>query len=405
MNMEKPRKDDGKMNRRSFLAAASAAGLALVGAIDIGKRERVAGEEEQRQAQLANELRARDAKDAEITFLRQEKHPLPYNTSRIEGMRFGPPLADYFGTTEKLGKQTNIDFKYQLAELWKQKLSILQAKGKAPSPYLLQTVERMFREYAPAHDGHMSLEGYGREIDRAIQHVNNSLDWKAVRSNFDFDDARNRLFEAWARLVDTEVLTAISMAELLPAGNGERNTLILEALLETGGSEFLSRVPSCGDALISMGQYQFTKAVVFDDGTRDRLGGASYLNRFTKDVATRMNLLPNTVLSLRGNQHHEAAYLNALNNIARLIKSLSPDRVQKFSLHGGVLADGVRAYIIGAHHRPLDARGSFGRYAGAYLDARTHGGRYPHFQTFAEKHIKEYVQKGTTNLAALRGKM
>ena len=389
MGLENPGKEQKpEMNRRKFLTGALAVTAGAIPLVaELGRdpdQERI------------DALRARDSKEKPITFLTMEKHPRSYDTKRLEGMKFGPPLSDYFGTKDKLGAQTPIDFKYQLAQMWKHKLDNTKVPDEFGRRVYLETIESIVTSYHPEKAQQTDLAGYGEEIDAAIQTANQGLNWNKLRSHFKFGNRQAELFERWLQAADSETFTATSMAELLPAGSAARNAAIFETLLQTGGSEFLSHIPSAGDTLVSRGQYQFTKHVVFEDGT-ETPGSASYMDRFGEK-----RMLPPNVLSLQGRDQHIAAYLLAAYNLALLVRAIPEDRAGKLLPHAAGLQDDVRTYLMAAHHRSRDAREAFGRFASGFLTAKEHNGASPRYATFTSGPIAEYVEKGQANLSALR---
>lgn len=94
----------------------------------------------------------------------------------------------------------------------------------------------------------------------------------------------------------------------------EFNDKVFTLLLENAGKEYLLFFPALGDNLLSYGPYQITHAAV--DGKN---GGATMADdRFTggKMLKTR------DIRKFPLEDHHKAAYLLALTNVALLVKAI-----------------------------------------------------------------------------------
>lgn len=99
----------------------------------------------------------------------------------------------------------------------------------------------------------------------------------------------------------------------------EFNSAILTTLLEKAGKEYLLFAPALGDNLLSYGPYQITKSAV-----NGKNGGATMADdRFTggKMLKTR------DITKFPLGDHHKAAYLLALTNVAFLVKAIPQEHV------------------------------------------------------------------------------
>lgn len=380
----KPEKKE-EPSRRKFLQ-----GFAATAALTLGSKKIWDDSDHRGKVEAKRKI---DAQPKEITFLTLEKKPRQYETKRVSGMRLGTRLNLYFGT-DKFGDTTDIDFKYQLASMWKKKLTLMPVPEQQKKMYL-EAIEGIVASYNPEKSDDKGIEWYMQGTERAISECRTEIGWPAVARAFGLNAEKLRTLLAWEKIIDGRSLTAYAMGELLPDGSGERNVRLFETLLETGGEEYISRIPALGDRYVSSGQYQFTKFALSDAG--ERPVGASLMN-----TLLARSMIPPNVVSLQGAEHHKAAYLFALYNLAQLVKKIPEDRLRLLPVN--TIRTDIRSYLTAAHHRPAEAMQAFDRFSASVVTARQHGGGQPRYATFCGEHTGPYVKKASENYAALEAR-
>jgi hypothetical protein len=148
--------------------------------------------------------------------------------------------------------------------------------------------------------------------------------------------------------IDGNMLTAYSMTELMPYRNGEQNYQLASIYFESAGRNFLDRVPSLGDPLLSMGRYQFTSLAVGVDNDGPRAANiiASYSLHFD---------IPTSVSKIHGIDSDVTAFYFATHNILKLIKSMDDEDANTF-LYQCLNKSNLVQYIATAHHNPKWAK-------------------------------------------------
>jgi hypothetical protein len=99
----------------------------------------------------------------------------------------------------------------------------------------------------------------------------------------------------------------------------EFNSAVLTTILEKAGKEYLLFAPALGDNLLSYGPYQITKSAV-----NGKNGGATMADdRFTGGKILKVRDITEFPLD----DHHKAAYLLALTNVALLVKAIPSEYI------------------------------------------------------------------------------
>jgi hypothetical protein len=360
-----------------------------------------------------------------VSFHDYQPNPRPYETGELAGRKFSDHLSDYTGIEGVVGKTAMIDFKGQLAQMMKDKLAYMQTgnQREADDPALVAaTQEKLFSSYDVDTSTKTNLAGYERCIAEALKDVR-GLDLKALlklHSFEDFDDTQMALLKRFESSIDARSFLAFSVTEIMPT-EGPQSKIGVEVydfLLRNAGQEYIERIPAMHDKLLSYGPYQFTRNALED--SPDVKNGASQINRILPK-----SQIPAHVAQLRGGDHHKAAYLFALYNIAHLVKRLGdddekPHRAKKLLEHFEELpADTVLEYISTAHHLPGNAMDAFEDFTDAFIESKeTYHGDHaekahkhdssfvPSFSQYAAQHgVGEYCKKTTGNLNALRARL
>jgi len=348
-----------------------------------------------------DEMRRKDAEPRPLTFWDAKREPREYDTSALRGMSFGSPLSDMMGIYEKAGTSEQIDYKYQLALLWQNKFA--RMVGDEPleeydthHPGILDAIESIYAGYkSPEPLGGVSIETYRSSIDAVVDQLEGALDWGKVQRLFVLKKNQLDSMRRFAGEIDADLLLSYAMTELMPSEDGARNVTVFDFLLRNAGRGYIDRIPALGDRLLSFGPYQFTPAAL--PHTTDGSGRTVRSSAHLLDATLKSPVLPSNVVSLSGDDHHRAAYLFALYNIAVLVKDLGEERCAALAKRGRMSA-AVRDYVVAAHHRPVEARKAFINVAfGA------HGGNRVHtLADFCKPDVQTYIRKTRANNDALR---
>jgi hypothetical protein len=168
---------------------------------------------------------------------------------------------------------------------------------------------------------------------------------------------------------------------------GVLNREMLDFLLRNGGREFVEYIPAVYDGKTSFGPYQFTEFALYDGKGGPR--GASVPNR-----ALPLELqIPGSVIRLHDDLHFRAAYLNALHNIAMLIRKLNKKELAVFARVGVKSDKALMEFVAVAHHAPAYAM----RAGRRWLD----NGARKSFMVSAGGPYLIYAQKTASNYDAL----
>ncbi len=368
-------------SRRHFLKAA----LVSAGALAAEEVTRRALRTSIDKAIVADRIPPRPEAPAarEVSFLEYKADPRPYETGELAGKKFSDLLSDYTGISGIVPKVVMIDFKYQLAQMWKKKIAHAEAHGVDTGP-LMETAQRLFSSYEPAQATKVDLTGYMHAIDGALSEVR-LHDLGAIRRLHAFKDLDDTQLAIATRLeasIDAQKLLAYSITELMPSYDRDSptNIEVLKFLLENAGSEYIDRIPALNDSSLSFGPDQFTENALEHRVEKHLKTVDGKPKEFTKIVRNGASLMdsilptsqiPAHVAQLRGTDHHKAAYLFALYNIASLVKSIGPEkegRSLKLLKHFEELPPGtVLEYIATAHHLPRNAIDAFLGFTDAYI--------------------------------------
>lgn len=275
----------------------------------------------------------------------------------LRGKKFGHLLAMYLGEfqldengycrTVEFGDTYKVDFKKTLDKLWRIKAS--RSKGNKEINIVRQN---QVAQYNPQTATRMTLDEYIMEADQVAEQTFENIDWDKIKHVFMFkkDDGRLDLLQKLAKSIDGITLISYALTELMPTKDGTLNMNMLDFLLQTAGREYVELLPAIADGETSFGPYQFTKYSVLDsDGNRN---GASRINIAVGDDELR---IPNHTYLLEGREHHSAAYLNAVNNFAMLVRTLNDEQIRTLEKNLEQSRDDLAAFMATAHNKSRNA--------------------------------------------------
>jgi len=388
MSMEEP-------SRRNFLKGALALGaVAVVGNKILRERK--------------NESLPLDAANkTETDHLKQVSTPeqvgglREYDMGDLEGRTFGPEIRIMIGL-EKVPKHAHIDFKHQLDLMWSEKMSRIREMGGDAIP-VVQFGEEIIGSYNPEHSTKMSLDNYERGIQEALDEVRipNIELIRKIPTFTHCTDAQLLLIKSLESFIDARTLLTYSVTEIMPTGGDDSivGVQLYDFLLRNAGTEYIAAIPAAHDGYLSFGPYQFTRYAIGD--VAHVHNGASVMNSIL-----RKPQLPEYVGNMRGGDHHKAAYLLALYNIAHLVKNLGAGPSKKLLDNVDALPkETILQYVATAHHLPGNAITAFKQFALAQtMPKKAHTDTasltYAHF--CKANGISGYCEKTKSNSDALK---
>lgn len=236
--------------------------------------------------------------------------PVAVQTETLAGRTFAADglYATWTGLSDTVPDRTTIDFRAQLTQAWNAKCTHREC-----TPVALQAKDIVLGRY-PIHPTRMNVAGYVRFINQIIGQTRADVNWERARSLYDLTAKETALLRKLTGAIGGRELVAYSLTELMPSPeDGDLNVAVLGYLLRYAGREYLEALPAIHDGITSFGPYQFTALVLYDTGTERR--GASVANQ-----ALRHGKIGGSVITLRGDDHYKAAWLFALDGLARLVR-------------------------------------------------------------------------------------
>jgi hypothetical protein len=394
-----------EITRRGFLKATRNMALAAGALGAAGMFVRASESEKHR----IEHDRQEAAKPLDLTFLEAEPHMRAYAMDALEGRKLGPQFARYFGIdSDAIKNVEQMDFKFQLAQLWQQKFDLL--RGDEPEEEyavhhegVLPAIEHLYRSYEPPRPGEgETILNYRRSAFDSIQSVKNEFNSSELSKRFVLKQHQLKAIERFMTSIDPELLLSYAITELMPSNHGGINVDAFDFLLQNAGRGYVERIPALGDRLLSFGPYQFTSIALrdsIDAKNRPVLHGASRI-----DATLRHSQIPPNVVSLRGDDHHKAAYLFAAYNLTHLAKDIGEQACEELLRHQNELDDAVRDYVIAAHHRPAEARSAFKKLM-EHKRKVAHGAKQKTLSDFCKPDVCTYVKKAQINRKAVVAKM
>lgn len=301
------------------------------------------------------------------------------DTSSIAGRKLGGLYSDLTGITGMVGVRHEIDFGELLADLWKRKLDrkkVSEATVKAADIPIARYVNEPKK---------MTLKAFVGDAEKEVARVKANLNFEAACKGYQLSQAECKMFRSLALDVRGVDLVAYGMTELMPSAEGDLNVKIMEILLRNAGSNYLFTIPALYDQMLSLGFYQFTSYAV--NGSSGQ--GASKMNTFLpKEVR-----IPGSVIALKNGEHHRAAYLFALDNLANLAKRTNAKEFAALKKALKQKPADIVTFMATAHHAP----GLALRCMKSWLSKGAKGSLNGHLVG----RLKPYGKKSDNNLAAL----
>lgn len=356
-------------SRRSFLKKMAAAGAYLAVGPSIEKAAALATPET---ANAENEVR----KSSE------------YPTGDLAGRRFPEnSLFAYFtGIKGEVPKVAQINFFNQLDFLFDKKASFAKRRRKSNTVFKTAAVQ-LKKEYTTKDPERIGLKGYLQKVEQAIHDVETNMDWNKLAKALRLDQEEIALLRSISNALDSKHLTAYALTELMPSDDGELNKDVFAFLLKNAGSRYVYSIPAIYDDMTSFGPYQFTSYALYETDKEKR--GASVVADCVKS-----EVIPSSVVKLRGSQHHKAAFCFSLYNIGTLLRLCSPKEKQVLKNVWRSHTTDLVEFVATAHHLPGGAMKSARRWLnnGARLD----------FEVSCPRNLRQYARKTKANLGALK---
>lgn len=308
-------------------------------------------------------------------------------TGKLEGKKLKSLFTWYTGIYGEAAEAYNINFYKQLGACWSQKKRFIEERGMDLSPVVEEAEEILLSEYKTMPHETMTLEEYRTTIQGVVDKVKKEIDWDKVAELKGMDEEEIRLAKKVVELIDGKSIMAYGLTELMP-GNGEINKEVLEFLLKYAGARYVYSIPAMGDEKTSFGPYQFTSYALHDLPNDRR--GASVINQ----ALPKGSRISGSVIRLRGDAHHRAAFLFMINNICDLVKrSEDMDAWKKLDKDKERMRKEITIFCAVAHHQPSPAKTQ----AANWLE----NGGDDSIIDYLNDHLKKYGKKTETNFESL----
>jgi hypothetical protein len=393
---KKNEKEDITMSRRKFLGGALALGAVAV-----------MREQANESPPLEKESKSDALAPKHTPTHEQLPGPREYHMGKLQGRKFGPALEVLTGVRGDVREKEYIDFPSLLKKMWSEKLRQMSEIGGDAIP-VAEFQDQILASYEAKHTT-QTLSDFEQRIQEALNDVRiPRIEMiRKIPAFAHLTDTQLLLVKRLESLVTARSLLTYSITEIMPTSgsDSEVGVELYDFLLQNAGSEFFECIPALHDKYLSFGPYQFTRFAIGDENHIHN--GASVMNHdIWKDTQ-----LPKYVGEMHGNQHHKAAYLLALYNIAHLVKNLGATPSKKLLDHfDSMPPETVLEYIATAHHLPTNAILAFKEYAHALTTPqkdRVHGHTAPiSFAHFCRvSGIGDYYDKTKSNSEALKNSL
>lgn len=301
------------------------------------------------------------------------------DTRSIQGRKLGGLYTDITGIKGLVGTSYQINFGEILADLWTRKLD-----RKNVSSATIAAAEEPIKLYL-SEPKKMTLKQFVAEAETQVTLVKRAIDFGAVCKGYKLNTSECTVFTSLARDVRGVDLVAYGMTEIMPSADGDLNVKIMEILLRNAGSNYMFTIPALYDRMLSLGFYQFTSYAINSNAG----AGASKMNVYLP----RTIKIPGSVIALRNGEHHWAAYLFALDNLANLSKRTNEKEFVALRRALKQKPGDIVTFMATAHHAP----GLAIRSARHWLSDGAKGSLNDHLIG----RLRPYGKKSDNNLAAL----
>ena len=277
-------------------------------------------------------------------YTESEPKERKYPTGFLEGRKVGDLYSKYLGVSGRIPEELTIDFEEQLDEMWDQKEKISESK----------TVTNFRKKVVDKFDADKSekttFKKYQSEAQSSIDEINKNIDWDVVKKAESLDSNELEILKNISNSINGKDLMAYALTELMPGKDGAMNVDIMDFLLKKAGRDFVELIPALSDNKTSYGTYQFTSYSIYDvGGIRE---GASIVNQALPEDKQ----IPGSVTKLDDEDHHKAAHLLAIDNLAKMINSLSNKEKETLKKKWKKNKDDIVKFVATAHHAPKYAR-------------------------------------------------
>ena len=307
------------------------------------------------------------------------------DTSALAGQNFGDLFAAYTGIHGRVGSSESIDFCRNLRLLWDRKV-----ERSGGNMVVRQVSTQIVAKYCLATPTSMTLANYRVLVERVIGEARNNLNWAQVAQIESLDYRRLSVLRNIVGALDGDDFVAYALTELMPGSNGKLNVSVLDFLLRNAGREYVESIPALYDPYTSFGPYQFTQYAWYETG-REKRGGS----RINRALATP--IAHGSVMNLKGDEHHTAAFLFAVHNLGYTIRWLNLNQVVVLENNWRRSHDDIVQFIATAHHAPYGPRGA----QGAFTRWLTNRARTDYSVSLTGR-LVQYGLKTRANLAAVK---
>lgn len=266
--------------------------------------------------------------------------PMKIDVTSISGQKLGSLPSWYLGGIQPHRSHV-VDFDKSLEHLWRQKLKI-----KGVTPATKKNVNVILKRYAGENYETMTVDQLIKRADHEVKGSHAALDWAGFCKHLSMNDGECHSIKEVTGSISGRSLVAYGMTEVMPFQNGEKNKAVLDILLQNAGFNYVNKIPALGDPLFSLGFYQFTSIAIRRDSTN--VEGASVVGMF----AGKGYKIADSVMNLRSNQQHRAAFYFATYNLARLVKRLNDVEQKKLVELAKRDPEGLVEFIATSHHMP-----------------------------------------------------
>lgn len=305
-----------------------------------------------------------------------------YKSGKLEGRKLSDLYASYLGVDDPttIGKHIETNFQKNFASMWDCK------EDRCASTVVAKASEQLVSEYKVKHTS-TTFINYTAHISVVVSTLKKSINWEIVAKKTNISTTDAALVKSICNSFTGKDMAAYAMTELMPSADGQLNVTVMDFLLRNAGREYIEGIPAMHDGKTSFGPYQFTEYAVYDTPASDR--GASVINTA---VASGQKI-PGSVIKLRGDDHHRAAFLFAVYNVCSLVRNLNATQKKTLKLNWSANQDDLFLYCATAHHNPSRALSA----AKKWLDNKA---KYA-FEKSCGKRISYYAVKTRKNLAAM----
>lgn len=305
--------------------------------------------------------------------------------SPIQGRKLGDLYAKFLGIPNGIvPRSASIDFEKNLAHLWAGKVE------RDDSSDSTQANVNKVLAYYHNNKNKISLTEFVRQADKEVARVKANIDWSKLCLIERLSKDRCPILQAISKDIVGKDVVAYGMTEIFPTADGKLNIAYLDILLRQAGAEYVDSLPAIHDGYLSFGLYQFTSFAVYSKTEEKR--GASIVNRaVTKENAK----IPGSVIFLRNGDHHRAAYMFAIHNVATLLRLANKKEIGILGKLHGKHPDEIVQFIAAAHHNPGGAIGGARRWIA--------NGMKKELRVSLGTILRKYADKTQANLAALYG--